>query len=367
MHVLTRCAAAVLAGVGLAGGTSRAGAQTSGRNLQPDAVQVTLSGSVHGALPPAPCTVAGGPAGTVAVGAFDETTASTAPAGSGTFELEIATACAAPFYQALFSHEPITAAFVFGGAQRLTLSLANARITHVDVIGSPRTTSTLGLTLKIGIASTQVTASAPGANVTTGTAPSASPTTSSPAKTAAVQSGVVVPMTKGASVALSSGPVARIRAPSIHATSTALAAAAPVGAGDAWTSHGVIVNAHLVASTPALDAMFPATGSFLLAVHATVDAVTGMPTSTFQITLGPLKKAQDAATGQLKSAALAHAALTQAIITLVGSGAAPGLTVWLKSAHLTDDALSASSESISVAATQLTITDISSGRTASSP
>jgi hypothetical protein len=47
--------------------------------------------------------------------------------------------------------------------------------------------------------------------------------------------------------------------------------------------------------------------------------------------------------------------------------ATAGITLWLKSARLTTDQLSSSTESITISASRMTITDIGSGRTASSP
>ncbi|MFI5228583.1 MAG: hypothetical protein ACHQWU_05915 [Gemmatimonadales bacterium] len=298
----------------------------------PDRLSATFVGAVHGALPPASCDASlhAQPPGSAAIGAFEETTSAQSPDGSGTFEIVVVSTCAAPFYQALFAHEPITAHFSFidgtTGRTTLALTLANARLTHVDLVQG----STLGIgsagMLKIGIASTQVTAGGAAAST-----------------------------------------LKRLRAPSIHVASTVLVAITP-GAGETWASGGASSSAHLASISPAMDATFSDLSAFALTVHATVDAVTGMPTSNFQIALDPLTKALDAKTTQIKAAALAHATLTQAIVTLMGrQSATAGITLWLKSARLTTDQLSSSTESITISASRMTITDIGSGRTASSP
>jgi hypothetical protein len=313
-------------------------------------VNATFVGTVHGALPPASCTPdqGGHEPPSAAVGAFDETTAAQAPAGSGTFEILVVSTCAAPFYQALFAHEPITAHFSFvdgtTGQTTLALTLTNARLTHVDLVqGSMSGTGSAGV-LKIGIASTQVAA-----------------------ESAAASPGSAIATPQGSTVSLAAATVKRLRAPSIHLASTILGGITP-GAGETWASGGASSSAHLVSTSPAMDAAFSDLSAFALSVHATVDAVTGMPASSFQITLDPLTKALDAKTTQLKAAALAHATLTQAVVTLTGrQSGTTGITLWLKSAHLTTDQLSSSTETISISASQMTITDIGSGRTASSP
>jgi hypothetical protein len=55
------------------------------------------------------------------------------------------------------------------------------------------------------------------------------------------------------------------------------------------------------------------------------------------------------------------------VLTLLGADGSAGVTLWLKSAHLAGDNIASGRESISIVAAKLTITDVGSGRTASSP
>lgn len=321
----------------------------------------SLTGAVHGALPPASCAGSGRGAtsGQLDIASFDETTSAQAPAGSGAFEVTIVSTCAAPFYQALFAREGLSGHFSFmnsSGQTTLDLSLANARLTHVD-IAPLNTGARTTILLKVGIASTQVTAAA-------AVASSASPTGSATTGTATPTPGTVTP--QGAILA-TAGVMKRLRAPSIHVAASAIAIATP-GVGEGWAGGGVASSAHITSTTPAMDASFVDAATLGLSVHTAVDATTGMPTgSSFQILLDPLAKPLDAKTAQIKAAALSHAPLTQSVVTLVGLGGTTGITIWLKSAHLASDDVTSTRENISIAATQMTITDIGSGRTASSP
>lgn len=361
-----RAPALMISALVLAVTSAGAGAQGAQKSPQTTSyVRGSLTGAVHGALPPASCAGSGrgSASGQLGIASFEETTSAQAPAGSGAFEVTIVSTCAAPFYQALFAREALTGHFSFmnsGGQTTLDLSLANARLTHVDIapLNAGGTTTIL---LKVGIASTQVTAAAAGASPASSTG-STTTGTATPTPTP----GTVTP--QGATLA-TAGVMKRLRAPSIHVAASAIAIAiATLGVGEGWAAGSVVSNVHVATATPAMDAMFVDAAPLGLSVHTAVDATTGMPTgSSFQILLDPVAKPLDAKTVQIKAAALSHAPLTQSVVTLVGGGGTTGITVWLKSAHLAADDVTSARENISIAATQMTITDIGSGRTASSP
>jgi hypothetical protein len=109
------------------------------------------------------------------------------------------------------------------------------------------------------------------------------------------------------------------------------------------------------------------TPAVYLSARSPVDAATGMPTPGLRISIGPIMKVLDQRSPQIRSAAIARAPLTQAVFAVLGPQGAAGITIWLKAAQITGDQLSASDETITLSAGQLTITDIGSGRTASTP
>ena len=294
-----------------------AGGLAAGLGSRPARAQcgatATFSGAIHGALPPAACGATGGG---LSLTDFQETTPASAPNGSGTFELSFNSTCVAPLYQALFSQEAIAATFDFGDAERKssTLSLANARLTHVDV-SSARAGAATTMRVTIGIASPRVTA-------------------------------------------------ATARAPTIHLAGSARNALPGAGGAQAWAARGVgRVSVHLVAK-PSLDATVVASEPSLT-VHAAVDAVTGMPTPNFQIAY---RFTLVQAPRDVVSVTATRPAMTQTVVTYAGFGTATtGVTLWLKSARVASVTTAGPATSISIAATQLTITDIGSGRTASLP
>lgn len=359
---LTRLTAAAVAGCMLAVAPRSAAAQllrpTNGQSTYSSAT-ATLTGAVHGPLPSASCGVS--PTGAnhaVGLTGIQETTPSSAPTASGTFEITLFSTCIAPFYQALFSQEAITSTLTLGGgAQTLTLSLANARLTHVDV----DITSVLPgglMRVTVGVASPQVTvAGQPSAPTTAQPATKSAP---APVRAAGVaQSGAATRKISG-NVALASA--ARLRLPTMQLANP-MQPVLPASLGQSWATNGVgTMNIHLVSSSPALDV----TASMIkptLRVHAAVDAITGMPSPSFQI-------AYDFTIAQPQplAALMARPALTQAVATYSGyTTHTVGITLWLKSARIATASLSAANGTISVAASQLAITDIGSGRTASLP
>lgn len=330
----------------------------------------TFTGSVHGTIPPAGCapTSPYGPGS--AVSDVDETTASSAPAGSGTFELTLPSVCVAPFFQALIAREPLSVQLAIGESTSptptLTLSLANTKITHADLSLVPVGPGTFVTMLKIGLASPTVTI--PGS----GGATTAKPAGSGSSAAVGASGGALSTTVKPAAVALAGG-AARARVPSLHVAGTALTqltTSATSGAGSSWAMHGVAgVNVHLVAG--ATDASFYAQG-FHLGGRYTLDG-SGMPAGNLQLTFDPIVKAQDAKTTQIKAAAMAHANLTQAVFSVVGQGGSPaGITISFRNAQLIGDQASTGSNNVATEALQftvpgLTITDIASGRTAATP
>ena len=334
-----------------------------------------ITGSVHGVIPPTGCAPAA-PVGSGSVlSELDETTSSSAPSGSGTFELTLPSVCVAPFFQALIAREPLSVQLAFGESTSptptLALSLANAKITHVDLSLVQTARPAWRTHLKIGLAAPTVTS--PGSGGAAVANPAAPAGSGSAAAAAAANGGALSTTVKPATVALAGG-VTRARAPSLHIAGTALTqltTAATAGAGSSWATHGVGgMNVHLAAG--ATDASF-FTAGFHLGGRYPVDG-SGMPTGNLQLTLDPVVKSQDAKTAQIKAAATSHAILAQAVFSIVGQGGSPaGITVSLRNAQLIgDQATSGGSNSVPIETLQftvpgLTITDIASGRTAATP
>lgn len=311
----------------------RVAAQSTRRPYLPDAATVAITGIIHGSIPPTVCFARG--ANGIVVQAFEETTAPGESAdgslgSSGTFELEMETACVAPFFQALFAHEPLSTRVTFtGSALRApySITLEDARLTHVD----------LGLMSAGGRALPLVAIGLTAAHVVTGDT-----------------SGSIT----------QAGSVERPRAHGFRASTWPSTGTSDA---DAWLRRGVDAVMHLSATTqPATDEIShilhfrllvasAASRSNTAAVRILLDSV--VPADALQARSDPER---------LDSRAL----LNQAVLLVNGQDGTTGITVWLKGARITHTASRARSgatASFAISAATLTITDISSGRTASTP
>ena len=96
-----------------------------------DGGTVTLTGSVHGAIPPAACAEAGSSG--VRLRSFGEITPSGARRRS--FEIQVASSCVAPLYQALFSRERLDVRIAPPSGERAVdaVSLGDAHLTRVEL------------------------------------------------------------------------------------------------------------------------------------------------------------------------------------------------------------------------------------------
>ncbi len=135
---------------------------------------VTITSAAHGPIGAGACggtdlRVTNFPtANAIELMGFDETTSTTAPAGSGTFELQFPSICLASFIRALATNEVLTVNLAYletvpsgnvNGTATMILALANARMTHVNIAWDVEGR----VILAVGLASLNVTASTPGA------------------------------------------------------------------------------------------------------------------------------------------------------------------------------------------------------------
>lgn len=353
---------------------------------------VTITSAAHGPIGAGACggtdlRVTNFPtANAIELMGFDETTSTTAPAGSGTFELQFPSICLASFIRALATNEVLTVNLAYletvpsgnvNGTATMILALANARMTHVNIAWDVEGR----VILAVGLASLNVTASTPGAapvaSAGSGTS-SAKPAGS--ATSGAIATGAVQSQVRAASPAVlaAGGLATRVRVPSVHLTGTQLTAfktANSAGSGASWPSRNGSVRLKLMSDLESVGA-HPVTATFQLQTMSLGAAYTvganGMPNGPLQITLQPLTKTQDANTVALKSAAIAHAPLSRATISVVDATGAPGITISFKNSQLLGDVVNgASSETISETLTlslgQATVWDIISGVTAGVP
>lgn len=335
----------------------------------PSYVAVSLIGQHMGRFPATNCL--NDPAKGVYVTEFVETTPASAPAGFGSFDMKLPGACVTPFFQALFARERLTAVVTFvssDGTPSMTLSLSNAQLARVRLVTINAGSSAIPI-LQVSVAAPQVIATAGGAPA------AVSPTSASGTITT---SGTTTSRMSPQRMT-SRPPLRRTRAPEIRLplSRTIPVASATQSAGAGWMQHGGqlgYVGADLVAATsPSFDFNVHASDLYVDAGYA-LDAATQMPTGAMQVALGPLHRAADALSASLKTAATAHAPLTQAVFTAHTVDGAPVITLTLHGATLASDqlgSLNAGSSSVQVETIQLTIggltiTDIGSGKTAQS-
>jgi len=308
----------------------RVAAQSSRRSNVADAAVVSITGNIHGSIPPAACFERGKDG--IAVEAFDETTGhseSGSHASSASFELEMGTGCVAPFFQALFAREHLSARVTFtGSALRApySMTLEDARLTHVD-LGLVSTGGRSRIVVAIGLSTPHV----------------------------------VLGDTSGSIIQAAS--VERPRARAFRASAPR---AAGMGNADAWMRRGVDAAMHLATNQPATDETSHIR-HFRLSVESTVARNN---TAAVRIRLDSVLQ-RDMAEARPDSEQLdRHALLNQATLLVNGQDGTTGITVWLKGAQITHPGSRGDGRrttSLAISAASLTITDISSGRTASTP
>ena len=294
---------------------SPAGAQT-GRGV------VSITGSVHGAIPPTSCIDVG--AGGVPIRSFEEL--ANAGASHRSFRLQLATSCVAPLYQALFSKEPLqvrVGPLVRGTGGAPPILLADARLTRVEL-----STGANERGIRFPVATLEMTSSR-----VTGAAPRAGRT-------------------------------------EIYSE----ASLSPRTSGEAWVHDGVTgTSVRLAAQPPGLDLTF-ASGDQRIAASWSVDERTGLPRDDLHIAVDPIDKSAGTDDASVAAAVDDRRELAEAVISFLGRDGAAGIVVWLKRASLAGFSAPAGSPSgvrgvghLSLVARQLTVTDIGSGRTAAFP
>jgi len=291
-----------------------------------DGGTVTLTGSVHGAIPPAACAEPGSSG--VRLRSFGEITPSGARRRS--FEIRVSSSCVAPLYQALFSRESLGVRIAAPSGERASevVSLDDARLTRVEL-----STVVNESGLRYPLITLELTASR-----VTG----------------------VAPRRRGN---------ARITYSDVSPV--------PSGAGEAWVRNGVAGTSVRLAGggrPSGLDVTF-ASGDQRIAAAWSVDEQTGLPRDELHISIDPIDKAAGGDDAVVAAAVEDGRELSEAVISFLGRDGAAGIVVWLKRASLagfnaptaTPYGARGSVGHLSLVTRQLAITDIGSGRTAAFP
>lgn len=289
-----------------------------------DGGTVSLVGSVHGAIPPAACSEAG--ASGVRLRSFAETTLN----GSRhrTFEIQVASSCIAPLYQALFSRERLEVRIVPPAGERSTsAAFDDAHLTRVELSTAADERGTRYPLITLDLTATRVTG---------------------------------VPPRASANRRLTYSDISPV----------------PRGVSEAWVRNGVAgtsVRLSSSAPTSGLDVTF-ASGDQRISAAWAVDERTGLPRDDLHISIDPIDKTAGGDDSAVASAVESGRELTEAVISFLGPDGAAGIVVWLKRASLAGFSAPASTPygvrgvgHLSLVTRQLAITDIASGRTAAFP
>jgi hypothetical protein len=290
-----------------------------------DGGTVTLTGSVHGTIPPAACAEAGSSG--VRLRSFGEITPSGARRRS--FEIQVASSCVAPLYQALFSRERLAVRIVPPSGERAgdAVSLDDARLTRVELSTAANESGTRYPLISLELTASRVTGAPPRGR-----------------RNARLNYSDVSPV--------------------------------PYGAGEAWVRYGVAGTSVRLASggrPSSLDVTF-ASGDQRIAAAWSVDEQTGLPGDDLHISIDPIDKAAGGDDGSVTAAVEGGRELSEAVISFLGRDGAAGIVVWLKRASLAGFSAPATTPygvrgvgHLSLVTRQLAITDIGSGRTAAFP
>ena len=298
----------------------------AGRRAAPvvDGGTVSLTGSVHGAIPPAACAEAG--ASGVRLRSFGEIT----PSGSRhrTFEIQVSSSCVAPLYQALFSRERLDVRIAPPAGERAeAVALDDARLTRVEL------------------------------------------------STASDERGTRYPLI---TLDLTTRRVAGVPPRAAGKTRVDYSDISPVprGVAETWVRNGVAGTSVRLAGggrASALDVTF-ASGDQRIAAAWSVDERTGLPRDDLHISIDPIDKAAGGDDAAVASAVEGGRELTEAVISFLGRDGAAGIVVWLKRASLAGFNAPAATPygvrgvgHLSLVTRELAITDIASGRTAAFP
>lgn len=288
-----------------------------------DVGTVTLTGSVHGPIPPATCTEAGS-AG-VRIRSFGEMT----PEGSRhrSFEIQLSSSCVAPLYQALFSRERLDARVVPPGGvgTDAAVLLGDARLTRVELSMAANERGTRYPLITLELTASRITGAPPRARGNT-----------------------------------------RVLVSDLSPV--------PRGAAESWVRNGVAGTSVRLRGKPSgLNVTF-ASGDQRIAAAWSVDAQSGLPRDDLHISIDPIDKAASGDDAAVASAVEASQELSEAVISFLGRDGSAGIVVWFKRASLAGFNAPAATPygvrgvgHVSLVARQLAITDIGSGRTAAFP
>ncbi len=378
------CAALMLAGA-LAIPPAVHGQTNQAHNSGPPAYMVaSFTGQHLGRFPAANC--AQYPQSVLGVVDFAETTPPDAPAGFGSFDLQVNAGCVTPFFQALFAREPLTVVttFVSGdGTPAMTYTMKNVQLARV-ALATTNARGALPAVLTLSFATPNVEVAAGGGSSAV-SAPSALSGSSRTAALRPLQVSALAakrPRAPRFHLALQRG----LEVPSLH-ISGALAAsaptAAPTGVGAGWlggalrgdAERGLTYSMNLTAAPPQpLEANNVRITDVALDASYGIDAGSHMPSGALQLSLPPLLATSDVATTvALGNAGRAHGALTHAVLVVSNFQGTPGITITLHGGRFLSYQLAASASSnlppiqtLQLGLDGVTITDVGSGKTASS-
>ncbi len=286
---------------------------------------VTLTGSVHGAIPPAACAEAGSSG--VRLRSFGEITPSGARLRS--FEIQVASSCVAPLYQALFSRERLAVRIAppSGEGAVDAVSLDDAHLTRVELSTASNESGTRYPLITLELTASRVNGAPP---------------------------------RRRGNARLDYSDVSPV----------------PHGTGEAWVRNGVAGTSVRLAGSghpSGLDVTF-ASGDQRIAAAWSVDEQTGLPRGDLHISIDPIDKAAGSDDASVAAAVEDRRELSEAVISFIGRDGAAGIVVWLKRASLAGFSAPAATPRgvrgvghLSLVTRQLAITDIGSGRTAAFP
>lgn len=323
---------------------------------------------------------------------FTDLTDPNAPADVGTFSMDVPAACIAPLLTALYHHEALNGAIGFFDAHErpvLAFSLGTAYIAHlassfdqaskeaqfvtIDIV-SPAWTAFAPTSSAGGAWANPAAATSAGSTAST----NANVTSSAPSGTPSSTSHAVLSHTTLRSVTLTTPRVLGVDLDALRAHRTRLGAVVAAKSGSSGSgssiSHPLIVNPYFTATLVGTQTTFPAPAfrsrDFGFDVRAPLGAhgeSTGAPTTTIL----PIHAQLSENAAVLMNAAQHHEPMRSATFVVAsGTTGQPVLTVIPHAPTLTGDHLvtvtNGSEQELTFSLSGMTVTDATSGRTATS-
>ena len=391
-------AARVLAGIIAAAATL--GATRAPHVALPPGVQTTgeirliLRGAQQGQLFTNSCGATS--SGEFKASKFTDLTDPNAPADVGTFSMDVPAACIAPLLTALYHHEALSGAIGFFDAREqpvLAFSLGTAYIAHVassfdqasreaqfvtiEVV-SPAWTAFVPTSSAGGAWANPAAATSTGSTASASASAAAGPTSSTASGAPSGTSHVVLSRTALRSVALATPRVLGVDLDALRAHRARLGAVVAAKTGSSGSgglaTHALMVNLYFTATLVGTQTVFPSPafhsldfGFDVRAPLGTRGETTGAPTTTFL----PIHAQLSENAAVLMNAAQHHEPMRSATFVVAsGTTGQPVLTIVPHAPTLTGDhmvtATNGSEQELTFSLSGMTVTDATSGRTATS-